>query len=328
MISDNDDDDAFITESVIVPAGGFAVLCKNGDENANGGLACDYDFVSDTSPNDFYIANRDDELILSDDRTEIDRVEYDRGAGWPNAKGASMVYQDEPQADNNTPVAWTEATVREGRYTEEGSDLGSPGANGTGQVLPVELIAFDALQAGGAIQLTWKTSSETNNAGFHVERQELERQEPGRTGWTEIGFVKGAGTTTSEQQYAFTDDILPEGAASLTYRLRQVDVDGAAHYSPDVEVSLHLRSTFALQGNYPNPFTGSTVIQYQIPAEMPVRLDVYNIQGRRVAALVNEVQGAGTKTVTWSPENLASGIYVLRLEAEGRTRMQNVSLIR
>jgi hypothetical protein len=192
----------------------------------------------------------------------------------------------------------------------------------------VELIAFDALQAGGAIQLTWKTASETNNAGFHVERQELERQEPGRTGWTEIGFVKGAGTTTSEQQYAFTDDILPEGAASLTYRLRQVDVDGAAHYSPDVEVSLHLRSTFALQGNYPNPFTGSTVIQYQIPAEMPVRLDVYNIQGRRVAALVNEVQGAGTKTVTWSPENLASGIYVLRLEAEGRTRMQNVSLIR
>lgn len=72
---------------------------------------------------------------------------------------------------------------------------------------------------------------------------------------------------------------------------------------------------FALMQNYPNPFNPSTAISYDLPSPSNVRLVVYDISGKIVAALVDGVQDGGRKTVSWNAANIASGIYFCRLEA-------------
>ena len=193
----------------------------------------------------------------------------------------------------------------------------------TETTLPVELISFSATGAKSNVHLEWRTASETSNAGFYVERRKGESED-----WAEIGFVEGVGTTTDTQGYTFTDASFSEDTSILFYRLRQVDLDGTVEYSPEVEVSLVVSNGVALKANYPNPFRKSTVVRYALPADMPVQLDVYDIRGRHVATLIDEVQSAGTKAITWTPEDLASGVYLLRLEANGLTRTKKLNLVR
>jgi hypothetical protein len=76
-----------------------------------------------------------------------------------------------------------------------------------------------------------------------------------------------------------------------------------------------LPQSMYLRQNYPNPFNPETRIEYGLPRAGEVRLTIYNILGQNVAELVNKSQNAGRYTITWRPENIASGLYIYRLEA-------------
>jgi hypothetical protein len=70
-----------------------------------------------------------------------------------------------------------------------------------------------------------------------------------------------------------------------------------------------------LDQNYPNPFNPSTTISYVLPTRTRVKLMVYNALGQHVAALVDEIQEAGTHSVKFSGNGYASGVYIYRLFA-------------
>jgi 5-hydroxyisourate hydrolase-like protein (transthyretin family) len=72
---------------------------------------------------------------------------------------------------------------------------------------------------------------------------------------------------------------------------------------------------FKLEQNFPNPFNPATKIQYQLPQDAKVTLKVYDILGSEVVTLVNEEQEAGYKEVQFTGSNIASGMYVYRLQA-------------
>lgn len=72
---------------------------------------------------------------------------------------------------------------------------------------------------------------------------------------------------------------------------------------------------FALSQNYPNPFNPSTTINYSLPHSGNVKLTVYNILGSKVATIVDEYKPAGNYSVKFNASNLASGIYIYRLES-------------
>ncbi|MFO7447525.1 MAG: T9SS type A sorting domain-containing protein [Ignavibacteriaceae bacterium] len=74
---------------------------------------------------------------------------------------------------------------------------------------------------------------------------------------------------------------------------------------------------YKLEQNFPNPFNPTTTIQYQLPFESRVNLKVYNILGKEVAVLVDEIQSAGFKEIKFGRNDLASGVYVYRLSASG-----------
>jgi hypothetical protein len=77
-------------------------------------------------------------------------------------------------------------------------------------------------------------------------------------------------------------------------------------------------SEFRLEQNYPNPFNPNTIIEYDIPyvgTQYIVSLRVYDILGKEIAVLVNEQQQAGRHQITFNASNLASGIYIYRIDA-------------
>jgi hypothetical protein len=74
---------------------------------------------------------------------------------------------------------------------------------------------------------------------------------------------------------------------------------------------------FKLEGNYPNPFNGSTVIKFSLMEHSDVRLDIINIKGELVDRIAEKGYGSGRHRVLWQPENLSSGAYFYRLSVDG-----------
>lgn len=85
---------------------------------------------------------------------------------------------------------------------------------------------------------------------------------------------------------------------------------------------------YALSQNYPNPFNPTTQIAYQLPEENQVRLEVFDLLGRRVAILVNEHQGPGHHSAVFDASHLASGVYLYRLTAGEFTQTRTFQLIK
>jgi hypothetical protein len=72
---------------------------------------------------------------------------------------------------------------------------------------------------------------------------------------------------------------------------------------------------FGLEQNFPNPFNPTTVVRYQVPVAIRVKLSVYDLLGREVAVLVNEQKAAGRYEVRFGATGLASGVYLCTLTA-------------
>ncbi len=184
--------------------------------------------------------------------------------------------------------------------------------------LPVRLVAFTASLHEGAVMLYWRTESETNNAGFGIERSA-----DGLNNWSEIGYEKGAGSTSEVHEYRFTDRDAEalRGSRTLFYRLRQIDTDGTVEYSSTVEVALQMIETdWNLEQNYPNPFVNDTDLPVFLPRDTQLRLEVFDMAGERVSTLVNATVPSGMHYFTFHAADLPAGAYVARATAEGSVK--------
>lgn len=87
-------------------------------------------------------------------------------------------------------------------------------------------------------------------------------------------------------------------------------------------------TTYALQQNYPNPFNPSTTIKFSIPKAGNVKLTVYDILGKEVSTLVNNFLNAGEYNFQFNASNLASGIYLYRLESTNFVKTNKMLLMK
>ncbi len=85
---------------------------------------------------------------------------------------------------------------------------------------------------------------------------------------------------------------------------------------------------FTLAQNHPNPFNSSTTISFSLPRAGFVTLKIYNLLGEEIATLTNEQCAAGEHRVPWSPQDLPSGVYVYRLQAQGFSQSKKLVLLR
>jgi hypothetical protein len=89
-----------------------------------------------------------------------------------------------------------------------------------------------------------------------------------------------------------------------------------------------LPETFRLGQNYPNPFNPATTISYTVPRESQVTLEVLNTMGQHIATLVDQRVEAGEHSVQWRADNVASGVYVYRLRADGLEQTRKMLLLK
>jgi hypothetical protein len=186
--------------------------------------------------------------------------------------------------------------------------------------LPVELSSFTSNTNGRNIQLNWETKTEKNSDKFVIERK------ASGTNWESIGSVKAAVLSNSPKNYSYTDTKLQSG--KYQYRLKMVDNDGSFSYSSVEAAEVAIPKDFAVSQNYPNPFNPSTKIDYQVPVDAKVILEVYNIAGQKVIELVNQEQSAGYYTVDFGASKLSSGVYIYRLAASDKATGNNFSSIK
>ena len=188
--------------------------------------------------------------------------------------------------------------------------------------LPVELAGFEADRSGENVVLRWQTLSETNNAGFDIERS------IDGNAFAKVGFESGQGTTTETTSYQFVDARLPYGVSEVSYRLRQVDVDGDQTLSDARRVTL-TPTEVSLIGSVPNPVASNQAeIRYELPEAMNVRLSVYDLLGRQIATLVDGEQIAKQHRVAFDASTLASGTYLIRLETDRGATTSKMTIAR
>lgn len=85
---------------------------------------------------------------------------------------------------------------------------------------------------------------------------------------------------------------------------------------------------FRLMQNYPNPFNSQTVIMYSIPAPVNVKLEVFDLLGRRIATLIDEYQNPGYYDVIFDASHIASGVYIFRLQAGDYVESKKLLLLK
>ena len=108
---------------------------------------------------------------------------------------------------------------------------------------------------------------------------------------------------------------------TLAYGLFVLDANEVdivpAHRVSTEELAEHPESS-ALLTNYPNPFIGETSLQFRTEKPATVRLEMFDVLGRRVAIVTDQVYGSGMHQVRWSGTAMPSGVYFVRMEANGR----------
>ncbi len=187
-------------------------------------------------------------------------------------------------------------------------------------LVPVELVSFDATVNGSDLNLNWRTSSETNNAGFEVQLK-------GTGDYQAMGFVDGHGTTTLEQSYNYMISDLAPG--TYTARLKQIDFDGAFEYSPQVEIAVGVPGTHVLTQAYPNPFNPQASFSLSVAAAQHVDVGLYNALGQRVASLFSGQMEAGqARAFTIDGTNLPSGSYYYRAIGQTFAESGRVTLLK
>ncbi|TRZ52222.1 T9SS C-terminal target domain-containing protein, partial [bacterium] len=176
--------------------------------------------------------------------------------------------------------------------------------------LPVHLSSFTSIVSGRNIKLNWVTTSEQNNSGFDIERKSTEDN------FAKVGFIEGKGTVNTPSNYSYEDRNLQTG--KYYYRLKQIDNNGNFEYhnlSGSVEIGIPAK--FNLSQNYPNPFNPVTKINFDLPDDNKISIEIYNITGKLVTKLLNnEFRSAGYYTIYFNGSSLSSGVYFYRFIAE------------
>ena len=99
------------------------------------------------------------------------------------------------------------------------------------------------------------------------------------------------------------------------FTLEQVDSDEIVHSDQ-------------LVNSYPNPFNPSTTVQFELTEPTQVRLEVFDVVGRRVSVLAAEQYPAGQHFVTFRADNLSSGIYFIRFQTPRTVNFRKITLMK
>lgn len=257
----------------------------------------------------------------------------------PEAPPNSGIFVPNSRYGTNVGLEVLSENQAEGTFTimlyETAPDSGSPSMPQNLQV---------GIYSGGGHanpRLTWTPMQEPDviSGGYiRIERRTKPLYSPW-SAWSEIGAVAG---NLSE----FIDLTIQQACQgscpdSVQYRIRAKDnTQKYSMYSDVVSNTYYfykiiptdntakVPDRFALMQNFPNPFNPTTVLAYSLPEDVHVSLSVFDVLGREVLKLVDQFQKAGRYTATLDAGQLASGVYIYRIQAGTFTDVKRMLLLK
>lgn len=250
--------------------------------------------------------------------------------------GSASDYADGVASDNNGNVAFCGYTYSS-NFPVMNAHQGSIAGNSNAFVvhldpsgLPVELISFTGEIQQPYVHLIWVTASESNNAGFELQRVSKTSSQELLESWNSIAFIPGNGNTSGTHRYDYLDPLTNDHLIEpdFYYRLKQIDFDGSFQYSPVVEV-LHgstLDSPILFTA-YPQPASESAIIHFTLREADMVSLSLHDVLGRTITQFQSAIwYGAGEHAVKLHWIAIPPGIYLLKLQSSHATASQRIAI--
>ncbi len=248
------------------------------------------------------------------------------------------VFPDFEERDEDAIVYFDNISF-EGFLTAEGDNGGDPGAPptpigfvvsdmvGENPVGPGEIfLAAGANDVGGDIEyrMFYSLSDEAPSDPRDATEYEFGSTEGDGNGVNAFGFTVGDLTPGAEYtfwlyQYNTAEDLFSNAASGSANAGEQETSIGDDGERP---------TDLSLDQNYPNPFNPTTQITFTMPESGNARLDVYNMMGQRISTVVDQTLSAGSHTVTFDANNLASGVYLYRLQAGNTVLTRSMTLVK
>jgi len=181
---------------------------------------------------------------------------------------------------------------------------------------------FSASYEKQCIEVTWRLSEKDDGVRFSISRAER-----GAARYCELsGEIVGTGLS-----FSYRDESVEPGKA-YRYRVQYMDGSGI-HILFESDPVAVPAIPLTLNQNWPNPFNPLTTISYYLPEAARVRLEIYDVAGRRIACLVNGNEERGNHNAVWngageSGRPAAPGIYLYRLTAGRETLSRKMVLVR
>ena len=202
-------------------------------------------------------------------------------------------------------TVYNDKLIAAGRFDEAGGVSTSLIAQLNDAPTPVAISNLVARLYGDGVELAWEIAADEAFDGFHVYR--------GENGGADTQ-VSAAMLTPNTRNYM---DLSAQPGARYSYVLVAVGAASGEVRSQRVEIELPPLSAL-LHQNVPNPFNPSTTIQFTVPGNEHVTIDIYNSVGQRVRTLVNQVYPSGERFTTWDGtddrgQRVASGVYLYRM---------------
>lgn len=178
--------------------------------------------------------------------------------------------------------------------------------------LPVELSAFDAVCLGNSVELKWSTELEIENDYF-----EIQRSANGQT-WEPVGVISGAGNSTDQKIYVFTDN--SPGAGEHFYRLMQVDWDSEVHFSDVLGVEC-----IPVGSDYPVWISGwfksrnVLDVSFTWPLDSEGVFTLMDINGKVLDSWKGSLKD-GENKLRLGTKDIAAGMYLLEIN-DGRFKL-------
>ena len=181
------------------------------------------------------------------------------------------------------------------------------------------------LTADVFVQIAWVTESETNHLGYNILRNTENDLDSAIQ--INIGIISDGMSESSQTSYSFLDMEVEQGSTYL-YWLQSLDLNGASRFygpltvevntGPDGPDTPEIPLVTELKGAFPNPFSQTTTIRYQLKEADDVRIDIFNTRGQKLRSYVKEHDKAGSYQIFWDGKDttgisIGSGLYICRM---------------
>lgn len=231
---------------------------------------------------------------LSLDKTSTVKIGY---GGQISAFGANR--KDET-IELNSVAKFDEksiATINGAAFANTGTGV-SPNGFSINSALPVTFKSFFAVKNKNTVVLNWSTAQEFNNNNFEIQKSY------NGSNWTVVALEMGAGSSTSETNYSYTDKEI--NAPVIYYRIRQVDLDGKSEYSIVKTIRSNESTTSAKIYAY-----GKNVnIEFNTATNSVVNVRLVSLNGQ---VMLQKCFQQSSYKVSLDNINLNTGIYLVQV---------------